>query len=251
MDRGLPAAAIARLSPQGRWGARELLLGLSVVLVGIPFGLLLHQVTQEGPLTALDERWARWLHERVADGGFAETVLRAISFTGKPGFLAVAVGLPMIWLLRNGARKLALFLLVVGVGGGLVDTAVKVAVGRPRPTFDEPIATAFGKSFPSGHSMSSLVCFGALLVVFLPLVAPRARAWCVALTGAWILAVGVSRLALGVHYVSDVLGGYVLGAAWLAGSVAVFEVWREDRGRRPTQPLEEGLDPEEAIRAVG
>ena len=99
--------------------------------------------------------------------------------------------------------------------------------------------------------MSSLVCYGALLVVFLPLVAPRARRWCVAVTALWVLAIGVSRLALGVHYVSDVLGGYVLGAAWLTGSVAMFEVWRAERGRRPTQPLEEGLDPEEAAKAVG
>ncbi len=61
-----------------------------------------------------------------------------------------------------------------------------------------------------------------------------------------ILAIGFSRLALGVHYVSDVLGGYALGAAWLVGSVAAFEIWREDRGRRRTHPLEEGVEPEEA-----
>ena len=69
MDRGLPEAAIDRLGAQGRWGAREVLLGVAVVLVGIPFGLLLHQVTQEGPLTELDERWARWLHERAPTTG--------------------------------------------------------------------------------------------------------------------------------------------------------------------------------------
>ena len=244
MDRGLPDVAVDRLGAQGRWGAREALLAGAVALVGIPFGLLLHQVTQDGPLTELDERWAQWLHERIADGGWEEAILRAVSFTGKPVFLFVAIGVPVLWLLHRGAHKLALFLVVVSVGGGLVDSVVKVAVGRPRPTFDEPIAEAFGKSFPSGHSMSSLVCYGALLVVFLPVVPHRFRRWCVALTGLWVLAVGVSRLALGVHYVSDVLGGYVLGAAWLGGSVAVFEVWRAERGRRRSHPLEEGIEPE-------
>lgn len=244
MDRGLPDVAVDRLGAQGRWGAREALLGVAVALVGIPFGLLLHQVTQDGPLTELDARWAAWLHDRIANDGWEESVLRAVSFTGKPVFLAVAVGLPVLWLLHSGARRLALFLVVVSIGGGLVDTVVKVAVGRPRPVFDEPIASAFGRSFPSGHSMSSLVCYGALLVVFLPLVAPRARRWCIAATAVWVLAVGVSRLALGVHFVSDVLGGYVLGAAWLVGSVATFEVWRAERGRRPTRPLEQGLEPE-------
>jgi membrane-associated phospholipid phosphatase len=251
VDGGLPEAAAARLGPRGRYGARELLLGLAVVLVGIPFGLLLHQVTQDGPLTRLDDRFARWLHERVANDGTAEAVLRAVSFTGKPIFLVVLVGVPTLWLLRRGATRLALFLVVVGVGGGIVDSAVKAAVGRPRPAFDEPIATAIGKSFPSGHSMSSLVCYGALLVVFLPLVPKRGRPWCVVATALWVLAIGVSRLGLGVHYVSDVLGGYVLGAAWLVGSVALFEVWRAERGRRPTRPLSEGVEPEETAKVAG
>jgi undecaprenyl-diphosphatase len=247
VERGLPEAVTARLGPLARFELRELLLGLALVLVGIPFGLLLHQVTQDGPLTRLDERWAEGLHARVADDGPAEAVLRAVSFTGKPLFLVVAVGIPVLWLLHRGARKLAVFLVVVSVGGGLIVSAVKVAVGRPRPTFDEPIATAFGKSFPSGHSMSSIVCYGALLVVLLPLVPRRGRPWCVAITGLWVVAIGVSRLALGVHYVSDVLGGYVLGAAWLIGSVTVFEVWRAERGRRPTRALSEGVEPEEAL----
>ena len=60
-----------------------------------------------------------------------------------------------------------------------------------------------------------------------------------------VLAIGFSRLTLGVHYVSDVLGGYALGAAWLLASVAAWEISREERGRRPTHPLEEGVEPEE------
>ena len=52
-----------------------------------------------------------------------------------------------------------------------------------------------------------------------------------------------------MHFVSDVLGGYVLGAAWLIGSVAAFEIWREERGKRTTAPLAEGVEPEEAKRA--
>jgi undecaprenyl-diphosphatase len=97
--------------------------------------------------------------------------------------------------------------------------------------------------------MSSLVCFGALVVVFLPFVAPRWRRVAVAGAGVLVLAIGFSRLVLGVHYLSDVLGGYVLGAAWLAGSVALFETWREERGRRPTAPLAEGIEPEVAAEA--
>lgn len=231
-----------------RYRTRQLLLGAAVALVGIPFGLLLHQVTQDGPLTQLDERWAQWLHDRVADDGAGEMLLRAISLTGTPGFLTLLIAIPVLWCLRRRAARLALFLVVVSIGGAIINTAVKVVVGRPRPTFDEPIATAFGKSFPSGHSMSSLVCYGALLVAFLPLAAERHRRWWVVATAAWVLAIGVSRLALGVHYVSDVLGGYILGAAWLIGSIALFEVWRAERGRAPTDLLGAGLDPEDAAK---
>jgi undecaprenyl-diphosphatase len=58
-----------------------------------------------------------------------------------------------------------------------------------------------------------------------------------------VLAIGASRVLLGVHFVSDVVGGWVLGLAWLIGAVAVFEIWREEEGGPPVQPLEEGVEP--------
>ena len=250
MDAGLPEVAVRRLGPLGRYELRLVLAAAAVILVGIPFGLLLQQVTTDGPLTALDESAAVWTNGRVRENDLLISVMHFISFLGKPIFLLFAVGLPALWLLRHGAHKLVIFLVVTCVGGGIVDTAVKLAVGRTRPLHDEPIVQAFGNSFPSGHSMSSLVCYGALLVVFVPLFSPRVRLWAIGSTIALVLAIGASRLVLGVHYISDVVGGYVLGAAWLLASVAVFETWRADRGRRTTEPLVEGVEPEETKAAV-
>lgn len=246
MDNLLPERVAARLGPLARYELRALLFGLAVVLVGIPFGLLLHQVTTDGPLTSFDEDGAQWLNDRLAGEDGAIAALQAISFTGKPIFLFFAVGLPALWALRRGARRLAIFLAVTSIGGGLVDSAVKIAVGRPRPEVDEPIATAIGKSFPSGHSMSAVVCYGALLLAFLPLLSGRWRTAAIAGTATLVALIGFSRLTLGVHFVSDVLGGYVLGAAWLVASVAAFEIWREERHLRPSKPLEEGIEPEES-----
>ena len=149
----------------------------------------------------------------------------------------------MLWLLRQHHRRLALFLTLVPIGGTVLSTAMKVVVGRSRPDVAEPLDTAFGNSFPSGHSLGSLVCWGALLVVFLPFVPLEHRRKTVIGTGVLVVAVGASRLVLGVHFLSDVLGGYVLGGAWLAGSVALFETWRTERGRRPTDVLREGIEP--------
>jgi undecaprenyl-diphosphatase len=246
MDHGLPEGMAAKLGPLGRYELRALLLALALALVGIPFGLLLHQVATHGPLTGLDEDGAQWLNDRLHHHDLAITVLKGISFTGKPIFLLFAVGLPGAWILRHGGRKLALFLAVTCIGGGIIDTIVKVVVGRPRPQVKDPIITAFGNSFPSGHSMQAVVCYGALLLVFLPMLDGRRRVAAISATAGIIVAIGFSRLTLGVHYISDVLGGYVLGAAWLLASVAVFEIWREERGRRATHPLAEGVEPEES-----
>jgi undecaprenyl-diphosphatase len=250
MDHGLPVGVVRKLGPFARYELRLLLFALAFLLVAIPFGLLLHQVLSEGPITTFDEEWAQWLNDRFHDHGVAIGFLHAISFTGKPIFLLFAVGIPGAWILSRGGRKLALFLAVTCLGGGIVDTLVKLAVGRPRPDVDHPIITAFGNSFPSGHSMQAVVCYGALLLVLLPVIPERHRAKAIAATALWALLIGLSRLALGVHYVSDVAGGFALGGAWLAASVAAFEIWREDRGRRPTHPLSEGVEPEEAEELV-
>lgn len=246
MRFGLPSRLARRLNPLERYGVRLTLFGLALALVGIPFGLLLHQVVSEGPLTGLDTRAAAELNRLVRDRPRLVTLVEAVSFLGKPIWLAVAIGVPCLWLLVRGQRKLAVFLVVTSVGGGVVDTLVKLAVGRPRPAVDEPVATAFGNSFPSGHSMSSTICYGALVLVFLPLLAGPWRRIAIGGAAVLVLAIGTSRLALGVHFLSDVLGGFVLGLAWLAASVAAFEIWRVERGRRRTHPLEEGVEPEEA-----
>jgi undecaprenyl-diphosphatase len=142
------------------------------------------------------------------------------------------------------------YLVTTTVGGALLSTVIKVLVNRPRPEVDHPIVTAFGKSFPSGHALSSTVVLGTVLLVFLPVLGRPHRRVAVVATAALVLAIGASRLLLGVHFLSDVLAGHVLGVAWLTGSTAMFEIWRVERGRRPTAPLVEGVEPEEA-RAIG
>jgi undecaprenyl-diphosphatase len=170
-------------------------------------------------------------------------VLKAITNLGKPVVLTVFVVLGLVYVWRRGNRRAFTFLLVTPLGGGIVDSLVKLAVDRPRPVVDHPVATALGKSFPSGHAMSSTVTYGALLLLFLPVV-PRAwRRVAVIATIVLVLAIGASRVLLGVHFVSDVVGGWVLGLAWLIGAVAVFEIWREEEGGPPVQPLEEGVEP--------
>jgi undecaprenyl-diphosphatase len=92
--------------------------------------------------------------------------------------------------------------------------------------------------------MSSTIVYGALLLTFIPAIPRKRRAALIVGYMVLIAGIGFSRLALGVHYLTDVLGGYTLGAAWLAASTAAFGVWREERGKAPAVPLEEGVEPE-------
>jgi undecaprenyl-diphosphatase len=239
----LPSLLRARLDPAQRYGLRLTLLAVALVLVGIPFGFLTDQVLREGPFVELDTWAANTLHELVRESDLLVHALQVVSFSGKPIFFVIVCVPVGVFLLLRGHFHLTMFLAVSTTLGGLIDTAVKVAVDRDRPSLEDPVATAFGQSFPSGHSMMSLVTYGALVLIFLPVLREHRRT-VIGATSVLVVAIGVSRLALGVHFISDVLGGWVLGAAWLAMSTAAFEIWREDRGLRPTKPLEEGVEPE-------
>jgi undecaprenyl-diphosphatase len=247
----LPDAVRRRFDPAERYGLRVTLFAIAVVLVAVPFGILLEQVVRSGPLLRVDKGVADAFHRwAVGLGPGAITGIKVVSDLGRPPTLTVLAGLGALYVIRHGRLRLALFLVTTAILGGLVDTAVKVLVNRPRPVFEDPLAHALGKSFPSGHAMSSTVVYGALLLVFLPAVPRRARPGVVAATVALVLAIGASRLALGVHFLSDVLGGYVLGLAWLCASVAAFRVWRTERGRPPA-PVLAGVEPEAAADLVG
>jgi undecaprenyl-diphosphatase len=204
---------------------RARLLALAGGLL-VPFALLLQQVVGDGPLTRLDARVATWAHDRVLDHPVLEGTMHVLSFLASGLLLTVLLDLALVWMLVRRDRRRALFLPVVGLGGSALNSLVKVAVGRDRPRFDVPITTISGKSFPSGHSMSAMACYGALLVVVLPLLAPVTRRWVAGVIGLVVLGVGASRIGLGVHFLSDVLGGFLLGAAWLAVVVAAFDVAR-------------------------
>jgi undecaprenyl-diphosphatase len=107
-----------------------------------------------------------------------------------------------------------------------------------------PIAHGTGNSFPSGHSLGSIVCYGAVLLVFLPAARGRWRTVFATAVLALIALIGISRLLLGVHYVSDVVGAWALGVLWLGLTAFAFELTRQAAGQPVTDPATEGLEPE-------
>ncbi len=234
-----------RLDPDARYGLRVTLFAVAFLLVAIPFGLLLDQVKNDRSLIRLDTSAANHLHDWVRGSENLVQNLKILTFFGSPVWFYIIVTPAALWVWRRGHLRLAIFLIVTALGGGLLDTVVKEVVDRARPSLLDPVATAHGKSFPSGHAMSSTFVYGALVLVFLPVIGRRYRPVVVGGAVLLVLAIGFSRLALGVHYISDVLGGFVLGLAWLAASTAAFSIWRVEMGRPPVD-VGEGLEPEAA-----
>ncbi|MEV0009944.1 phosphatase PAP2 family protein [Streptomyces sp. NPDC051840] len=228
-----------------RFGVRLFASAAVSAVAAVLFGLLLVLVESGWqPLRRLDAGAARWLNRTALDHPAWTGTLRFLSdVVWDPVTLRAAVALLTLWLLYRRAWRLAAWAAVTAVAGGLVGLLAKMVVERARPSLPDPVAHAPGYSFPSGHAMAATTSFAVLLLVLLPLVRRNLRPLCWAVAVLSVLGVGFTRIALGVHWFSDVVGGWTLGLAVVALTGWSFEAWRADAGLRRTE-MAEGLEPE-------
>lgn len=231
-----------------RFGVRTVLLAVAFVLVAVPFLVLLLLVEDNSVwLRRLDAGARDLLHSFAVDHPVFVTAMRLLSLVGTtPAWLAVFT-LVVLWLLWRRLPRLAAYVATTALLSSLLNNVVKHLVHRARPMLSDPVAHANGQSFPSGHAQAAVVGYGILILVFLPVLHGGWRRVAVVAAVAMVLAIGFSRVALGVHYASDVLAGYILGAAWLAAMTGAFSAWRREHGHPPVDPRE-GLAPEHAER---
>jgi undecaprenyl-diphosphatase len=229
-----------------RRGGRGLAPLIAVTSAALLFTLLLVAVRLQWiPLESADHGAAADINSAIAGNKTLVSVFKAVTWLGSDGVLwAVTLAAAALLALRR-RWLLALYLLVAGAGALIMDPVLKSLVGRARPVLAHPAAYGAGNSFPSGHALGSIVCYGAVLLVFLPAVPAGAwrRAFVTAIT-ALIALIGISRVLLGVHYLSDVLGAWALGITWLGLTAFAFELGRHATGEPVTDPLSEGLEPE-------
>ena len=222
--------------------------GLVVVFLGaLALAALLYAVS--GTMVAVDHAVAEGLNAVVAPHPAVVTALEAIAVIGLSWTGWVVLGTLTVYLLIRRQRRLAAFVAVTGLGGAVLGPTIKQLVGRVRPAVDAPVATAPGPSFPSGHTLTATVMFGVLLLVLLPTAPARARRPLVVVAAVLVAMVAFTRLALGVHFLSDVIGGFVLGVAWIVVTTTAFRTWRRDEGRAAV-PSDDGLEPESAAALV-
>ncbi|MGB6570054.1 MAG: phosphatase PAP2 family protein, partial [Trebonia sp.] len=216
-----------------------------VTAAALLFTLLLLLVRLRwAPLESADHGAATGLNSLIAGHPVAVRIVKAVTWLGSGGVLWTLTGAAAVVLAVRRQWRLTAYLLVVGVGELVLDPALKALVGRLRPVVAHPIAYGNGDSFPSGHALGSIVCYGALFLVFLPAVRGTWRRVFTAVIVTLIAAIGISRLLLGVHYISDVLGGWTLGITWLGITAFAFELSRQAAGKPVTDPVTEGLEPE-------
>jgi undecaprenyl-diphosphatase len=191
------------------------------LLVGGLLGFALLAFTYErGPVESLDTDVAEWMASSLPSA--AEWLARPFSWLGGwIGLTALGVALGVVCLRERAWTDLG-FLLATFVGSQLVVALLKAWFGRPRPDVGSAVDLPSSAAFPSGHAMAGAAGLGAAAVLIAErLPSGRARAWLwsgVVVAG---LAVGLSRIALNVHYVTDVLAGWCLGLAWLAACLLV------------------------------
>jgi undecaprenyl-diphosphatase len=232
----------ARLSPRQRGSLAPLAAVTSAAMI---FTVLLVLVRLQWlPLESADHGAAADLNSLISGNSTAVAVVKAITWLGSDGVLWAVIGAAAVILAIRRRWRLAIYLLVTGAGALVLDPVLKDLVGRLRPVVAHPIAHGNGYSFPSGHSLGSTVCYGAILLVFLPVARGRWRTAFISVITAIVVLIGISRILLGVHYLSDVIGGWAIGITWLGITAFAFELSRRTAGMPVTHPVSEGLEPE-------
>ncbi len=176
---------------------------------------------------------ARFLGEAVESrSGGMDTVAVTITEIGNTFAMALLATLVGIWSWARGRRADAVFVVATMAGAALLFRGIKILVDRPRPPALTQVVRETNESLPSGHATMSMVVIGSLVVLAWAGRARMTRVAMVVAAALWVGAVGSTRIYLGVHWFSDVLIGWLLGAAWLAACAATWSWWR----RRAVQP---------------
>ncbi len=224
----LSAFLRARLSSDGHLRLHVTVGALVVMLCAFMFGHLTEDVVTVDRITIMDFQVSQWFHSH-ATPTLTRFMLLVTHMHSTLGILAFSVLLATYWA-RIKAWDWLITLVLTVPFGMLLNLMLKYIVQRTRPAFDVPLLTMDGYSFPSGHAAAATLFYGVL------------AAWLMSTTSSWrwriaiatlasLLAalVGLSRIYLGVHYLSDVLAAMAASSGWLALSLTVVSISRSRR----------------------
>lgn len=222
---GWSASAVRPVLRTGSVTAAALLLGQAVVV---------DAVADENGLHVADAPTLAWFVAHRTEALTA--VAKALALLGGTVAMTVVATVTVVTLWLRGRRPQAVVVAVTAFGGGLLVAGFKHLYARDRPPMIDRLDTLTSHSLPSGHALGSTVVLGLLAAVLALHVRRRAaRAGVIAAAVATVVAVGVSRLYLGVHWLTDVLTGWLLGGAWLAVAVTALVLLRSGGRGQPVR----------------
>jgi membrane-associated phospholipid phosphatase len=212
----------------------------AATVFAVPVVLLFLLVRSSNATVAdLDEDAHDALRGAAVDRPWLAGAMDVVAVVTHPWVLRVAAVVAVVLVWRRGRRRVAVWLGVTFALAGALSGGLKLLVARARPVFDDPIAHAGGYSFPSGHALAAMVAAGCVVVLLHPSLGGRARMALWVSAAAFVLLVGLNRVVLGVHYLTDVVAGWVVGLATVVATVVAFAVGRRDEGLPPAAPGEE------------
>jgi len=211
----------------------SLLLGLATAVGALIFFGWLADEALEGDARAFDDATRAAVHHFASP--LMTAIMRGLSFVGSTIALSVATIFVVIrFAMRKWKREAILFALTM-IGAGLLNITLKLAFKRPRPVPFFNLSPPETYSFPSGHSLTSAVFFGALAAILTARISStrvKAAIWIV--STAMFLLIGLSRIYLGVHYTTDVIAGFAAALIWIL-VVRFVEMGLVRRRRRKIQ----------------
>jgi undecaprenyl-diphosphatase len=225
---------------RGFWSALAAYLTVGLVVgagAAVIFGLIAGTV-HGGATQTVDERTLQWFAARRSP--VLDEIMYDLTTLGD-GVVLIMIVLVASVFLWSTRHHWSVYILIVGmVGGKILNTVLKAAFDRNRPSVVEWLYDVTSPSFPSGHAMGAFITYGtvAYLVGRLsPTRRLRHLTWIIATIT--ILGIGISRMYLGVHYPSDVIAGFLAGLAWLAFVASSVTALRFFAPRRPETAVEE------------
>jgi membrane-associated phospholipid phosphatase len=210
----------SRLDPAAATGLVLTLALIVFVVAGALTGLFAWMIRADRGVVTVDLAVERWADVHAT--ALSDTVLGAFTHLGDTETVvgvAIAVGLFGLWRWRRPA--IPLFLLAVLLGQFLISTTIKEVIDRARPAL-RPRAEFTGTSFPSGHTTAATATYLAVALVLAIGTSPRTRAILAGVAIAIGVAVGCTRVLLGVHYFSDAIAGFAIGLSWFGLCAVAF-----------------------------
>jgi membrane-associated phospholipid phosphatase len=214
---------------------RTRLILAAVAMLGL-FAVLAAVVSLSAPARpGLDSHMASSLHRVVLARPGLASALRLIGRVTDPWWVRAIALIAVLLLTLRGRRGAAAWLVITMATGGVLGNMLKLILARSRPEWPDPVTTIGGYSLPSGHAVNSMLAAACAIVLLDPMLPGAGRARVTARWALWLLAagfvllVGFDRLALGVHFVTDVLAGWALALATVFATLAGL-------GPRSTRP---------------